>query len=121
MALSSVINKASKLLSSASVLRVEPSSGLRVNNNYNNCQPEVSNTTNQCATGTRMKIKNFEGIYYKGKIISDNEKWHNICYANGDQEEVTNTAATKIIAYSAISFTTDYSAALSAILHLSYC
>ena len=39
-----------------------------------------------------------------------------MCYNNSDKEEVTHTAATKIIIYGATSFTAGYDAAFSAIL-----
>ena len=115
-----VINKASELLSSASVSRVKPSNSPlpRVNKNTNNNinQPGVSNTTNQYAVGTRIK-KNFDGTYYKGEITSDNGKWYHIYYGDGDQEEVTHTTATKTIAYSATLFTTGYGATLTSIIN----
>ena len=51
------LNKASKLLLSASVPKVEPSSGSKVdnNNNNNNLQPGISNATIRYAMNTQIK------------------------------------------------------------------
>ena len=77
--------------------------------------PEVSAATNRYAIGTKIK-KDFDKTFYQGKIASDNGKWYKIKYNDGDEEELTHRQTTVIIEYNPISFTVDYSTALSAIM-----
>ena len=72
--------------------------------------PGVSAATNRYAIGTAIR-KNFDGIYYGGKITEDNGKWYSIRYNDGDAEQVTHREATNILAFRAS--TAGYGAALS--------
>ena len=59
--------------------------------------PSLKEATNRYAINTGIK-KNFDGIYYSGRITSDNEKWHKIRYNDGDEEGMTHRQATQHLA-----------------------
>ena len=73
----------------------------------------LKEATNRYAINTGIK-KNFDGIYYSGRMTSDNGKWYKVSYDDGDEEEMTHRQATQHLALG--SFTAGYGHALSAIL-----
>ena len=79
-------------------------------------QPGVREATNRYSIGTNIR-KNFNSTFYRGKTISDNGKWYEIIYNNGDEEELTHRQSTLIIENNPISFIAGYGPALSAIIN----
>ena len=84
-------------------------------NNTSIQQPGVSKATNSYAIGTNIK-KKFNGTFYCRKVASDNGKWNNIQYDEGNEEETTQRQDKLIIEYNPILFTAGFSPALSPIL-----